>query len=115
MRKRGGRPEAEVRKRGGRVEAVVDILVVVDNSLYAEALDEFQQDPAQAIRALKNYYNLIVSLVGLCVLYVSGAPPRLTGGSWVFLWALPGHRFILLADHGIVVGSNGYPLYLSHL
>ncbi|ELT98077.1 hypothetical protein CAPTEDRAFT_200922 [Capitella teleta] len=52
-------------KRGNSAKAVVEILVVVDYSLYEEALTESDQNKEVATQTLREYYKMVIALVDL--------------------------------------------------
>ena len=50
-------------RRSGPIKAVVDVLVIVDNSLYRRAMERFKNNERSATHDIKKYYGLVMALV----------------------------------------------------
>jgi hypothetical protein len=55
----------------GPINAVVDLLIVVDHSIYRKALQRFGNNVAAAIDDIKNYYSMLTTLVDYRYLQLS--------------------------------------------
>ncbi len=56
------------RVSSGPIHAVVDLMILVDNSLYREYLHRYDNSPQMALREIRRYYTLVVALVSGSVL-----------------------------------------------